>query len=565
MNWDSIRYIFQIPLSWYQKIHKRVFNAYGTNFLTVREGYYGGTEVGIDSDGFAAEVNRAVDLSGYVKSVDGQTPDENGNVELSGVVKTIDGEEPDENGNIELSDYYVTLDTDQTITGEKTFSQTINLSSYGALESDADYVRLAYGSTNGITIAGENNDRQQLLDDEPARLYSTGADNQIATRGYCRLNFARASELSGYVRSVNNTLPDENGNVSVDIPDVPENIVTSVNGQTGNVNLGNIVNSVNNIAPVNGNVTLDTVDMDDVEDYVGEQLTNYVQQTDLTDYVQQNELTNYALTSDLADYALTSDLADYALTSDLTDYVQTVDNIFPTNGNIDFNLDGNKWMKTDSNGHIATTNETPISLSAGNTGYLYANNGSLEFKQDEYVTLSTEQTITATKTFNNCNVVAANGGRVMVQETNNTGSGTSIGHGTIVLNGANGATFIDFSTGTTANDAFIMKGTTGLAIQDPTGVDLNAPANKATLTNHPTDTTTTSKAIATVGYCQEKFLAAPPTGYTPTTSNITVVTGVSWNGTQIVATRTQLRFYKGVFVGTTNQTNETINTVAYTP
>lgn len=80
MNWDSIKYIFQIPLSWYEKIHKRVFNAYGTNFLTVREGYYGGTEIAVDSDGFTAEVNRVIDLSGYVKSVDGQEPDSNGAV-----------------------------------------------------------------------------------------------------------------------------------------------------------------------------------------------------------------------------------------------------------------------------------------------------------------------------------------------------------------------------------------------------------------------------------------------------------------------------------------------------
>jgi len=205
--------------------------------------------------------------------------------------------------------------------------------------------------------------------------------------------------------------------------------------------------------------------------------------------------------------------------------VTEVDGILPLNGAIDFNLDANKWMKTDSNGHIAITNETPISLSASNTGYLYANNGSLEFKQDEFVTLSTEQTITATKTFNNCNVKATNGGRVMVQDATSTGSGTSIGHGTIVLNGGNGTTFIDFYTGTTANDAFIMKGSTGLAIKDPTSVELNAPANKAVLAAHPTDTTSSSKAIATVGYVQSQL-----SGYT-TSTPIKMVTNVTWNGT----------------------------------
>jgi len=102
MDFGAIRYIFQIPLNWYRKIHDMVFHAYGTNFLTVREGYYGGMEIGVDSDGFAAEVRRAVDLSGYVQTIDGEGPDISGNVDLSGT--------------------YVTLETAQTIDGEKTFS-----------------------------------------------------------------------------------------------------------------------------------------------------------------------------------------------------------------------------------------------------------------------------------------------------------------------------------------------------------------------------------------------------------------------------------------------------------
>jgi len=48
MDWEKIQYIFQIPISWYKKIHDRVFNAYGTNFIKVKEGYYGGMEIGLD-------------------------------------------------------------------------------------------------------------------------------------------------------------------------------------------------------------------------------------------------------------------------------------------------------------------------------------------------------------------------------------------------------------------------------------------------------------------------------------------------------------------------------------
>ena len=309
MDWDDIKYIFQIPISWYRKIHNMVFHAYGTNFLTVREGYYGGLEVGVDSDGFAEEVKRAVDLSGYVKSVDDQKPDlsgnvdlsgyvktideqepdEDGNIDLSGYVKTIDGEEPDLSGNIDLSDYYVTLDTDQTITGEKTFENVVNVSN-GTAANDAsiqvdnsgklkieqgtetivetpkvtianstntghididssvpslglyghpnglggnidfhtegstvDYTSRIIDSANqfafltfdrpiflysyyqntsnatGIMIDSANGNYRQLLTNEPARLYSTGENNQIATRGYCRLNFSQTSHTHGNI------------------------------------------------------------------------------------------------------------------------------------------------------------------------------------------------------------------------------------------------------------------------------------------------------------------------------------------------------------------------------
>ena len=109
INWDSIRYIFQLPLKWYKDINDRVFNSYGTNFVVVKEGYYGGTEIGIDSDAFAQDVNAAVDLSGYVKTVNSTSPDENGNVELSGFVETVNGMSPDANGNVELSGFVETV------------------------------------------------------------------------------------------------------------------------------------------------------------------------------------------------------------------------------------------------------------------------------------------------------------------------------------------------------------------------------------------------------------------------------------------------------------------------
>lgn len=55
-----------------------------------------------------------------------------------------------------------------------------------------------------------------------------------------------------------------------------------------------------------------------------------------------------------------------------------------------------------------------------------------------------------------------------------------------------------------------------------------------------------------------------PSNKTGKTTNITLVTGVTWNGTQLVVARTQLNFTNGVLTGTTSQSNTTIATVAYT-
>ena len=554
MNWDNIKYIFQIPLEWYKAISNKVFKAYGTNFIVVKDGDDGAMQIDVDEDTFAQAVNQYA--SGTVKSVNNEFPDANGNVELTDIVKTINDIAPDEDGNVDLDDYYVTLSTDQTITGEKTFSQPINIPSDGLLSAGSSNLRLTYGN-NGITLLGTNN---QLLDNEPARLYSQGADNQIATRGYCRLNFARISTLSDYVKTVNNIAPDENGNISIEIPTVPGNIVNTVNGQTGDVVLGDIVNSVNNIAPVNGNVTLDLIDMQDVEDYVNGQLTDYVQQGDLTGYVQQSELTNYVTQNDITSFVTDAEMENY-VDLQLLDYVKTVDGVSPVNGNVSFGLGASKWMKTDASGHIATTNETPIFLSAGDTGYLYANNGSLQFKSDEYVTLSTQQDISGKKRFTQNDVTIVDNSLLVIDSQ--TSNGTSVAKNGVTINSS--TPFIDFSTpGTAANDTFIaMTAASGyrLGVQSPHGIDLDAPVNQAKLAIQPTDTTASSLAIATCGYVQSQ-LSGYSTGSTP----LAIVTDVTWNGTTLQKKTRNFTIKNGLITQVGNETTTTIDTpVAYTP
>lgn len=70
-----------------------------------------------------------------------------------------------------------------------TFDRPIFLYSYYQNTSNA----------TGIMIASANGNYQQLLTNEPPRLYSTGENNQIASRGYCRTNFARATHTHGNI------------------------------------------------------------------------------------------------------------------------------------------------------------------------------------------------------------------------------------------------------------------------------------------------------------------------------------------------------------------------------
>ena len=51
------------------------------------------------------------------------------------------------------------------------------------------------------------------------------------------------------------------------------------------------------------------------------------------------------------------------------DVVSTVDGHSPDeNGAVSFGLAASKWVKTDSSGHLATTNDTPVTLPSGTTG-----------------------------------------------------------------------------------------------------------------------------------------------------------------------------------------------------
>ena len=53
INWDNIKYLFQLPLEWFKSIHNKVFKAYGTNFIVVRDGDNGAMKIDIDENTFS--------------------------------------------------------------------------------------------------------------------------------------------------------------------------------------------------------------------------------------------------------------------------------------------------------------------------------------------------------------------------------------------------------------------------------------------------------------------------------------------------------------------------------
>ena len=63
INWDSINYFFQIPRDWFRYIHRKIHNAYGTLFIRVVDGEYGGMKIDIERRSFAL-ANKTGGMSG---------------------------------------------------------------------------------------------------------------------------------------------------------------------------------------------------------------------------------------------------------------------------------------------------------------------------------------------------------------------------------------------------------------------------------------------------------------------------------------------------------------------
>lgn len=537
MNWDTVRYIFQIPIKWYRTIEDKIFKAYGSDFIVVRDtGDTGGMHIDVDEDVFASMVSRIA--GGGIKTVDyipstpdgniplsairtinGEGPDISGelSLDLSGIVHTVDWVSPDEDGNISLSAVRTINGVPPDEYGDISIALSGTVTSVNGIEPDlqgnVELTDVVY-SVNGRTPDEYGNVYLNLssvvktVDHIQPDEHGNIPLNAIQSINGKQVSYQTGYNLTGVVMTINGAPPDISGNF--ELSDAI-NYVKTVNNEepdlAGNVDVGT-VKSVNNIQPdANGNVELEISgdyvthnELDEIlEDYsTTEEITQQLESYATTDTVNEAIDTVNEAIEDLA-IEITDELIDYVQYSDLSAYVKSVDGKYPDeNGDVDFNLSGDCWVMTDAAGHLTTTNIKPLSASANKTGYVYLNNGVQQFKDEAYVDVSSDQSnIGGNKIWTGQHNWSADSGR----------TGTSIDGYQLIINGA--TPYINLGIpGTAIADAFItLAGTSHeLVVMSPLGVQLRAPANKAILEKQPTDTATSSLAIATCGYVQTQAL-----------------------------------------------------------
>lgn len=141
----------------------------------------------------------SINASSYTGTAAAATQDSEGNVitdtyakktDVSGMVKSVNNTKPDSNGNVTIAvsgGSNVTVDTTLSATSTNAIA---NKTVYAALNNKLDKTGTAYEATKAT---------------------QDGYGNVIAT------TYARKVDLYGYVKTVNNTAPDDNGNVTITV------------------------------------------------------------------------------------------------------------------------------------------------------------------------------------------------------------------------------------------------------------------------------------------------------------------------------------------------------------
>ena len=228
---------------------------------------------------------------------------------------------------------------------------------------------------SGILLTSDNSVYKHLLENEPARTYSAGEDNQIASRGYCRLNFSRSNHTHGNISNdgkITNAgtgttadyyvAADGNGNLfRRNKSDLAPDLSGYVTSSALNAALADYatVSTVSNLADVVDDINEAYQDASDVQTAINTALEDYVSSSDL-----QTELADYVTSTDLQ-----TELADYVTDADLEGYAKSVDGHTPdATGAVSFGLTANKFVKTDASGHLSTTNDNVVTIASNLTG-----------------------------------------------------------------------------------------------------------------------------------------------------------------------------------------------------
>lgn len=478
INWNAIKYIFQIPKEWYSYIHRKIHNAYGTLFIRVMDGEYGGMKIDIDPTLFKEAVEDVAGLNEYVKSVNNVTPDENGNVSL-------------DDSYLEPSDITtpgIVVGTDYV--GEQTVCSPKHKHNIKDVEG-------AIKTVNG---------------NGPDETGNVVVEARIKTVNNIQPDETGNVNLGQLVKTVNSHEPDENGNIQFDVVEK----VDGVSPIEGNVPLGAIRSINNTIRPVNGNVNLDGVYAPIQHEHPHTQISDW-------DDATKNFL-------DSLDITTPGILVG-------TDY-------------------------DDPDHPVCSPNHKHNSKDIVNDD------------QTGFVTIDTQQEISGLKLFTSTLNVGNNGGPAGVT------SGVQLYPTGVIMARGEDSGIVFFSPNSVVNEGqlgyhsssntmqFFSRSSSfliGNSAENDNILQLVASPNKAQLANSPsTDGSAPDLAIATVGWVKEKAITVPD-GKELKTYYATIVSDVTWNGTQIIVNKRTLEFTNGVLTAVKNASPNKIDTVAYSP
>lgn len=320
------------------------------------------------------------ELNSCVKSVNNVTPDENGNVNISvsgggtGGNITIDSAlsststNPVQNKVIkDALDDKATLNKNNTFLKENWFEKGVGLFVY----RDSDSAIKWYQSTANPPIAFID---ATNYTGTAARATQDGAGNVITD------TYAKKTDVSGMVKSVNNIKPDSNGNVTITVsggsnvtvdttlsatstnPIANKTVYSALGGKlgktetayaatkatqdgAGNVIATTYIKTVNNVKPdSNGNVNISggTGGNITVDSVLSPTSTNAIQNK-----VVQQEFTSVRAAIPTKVSQLTNDSGYLTQHQSLNGYVKTVNNTAPdSNGNVTIALSGGGGVST---------------------------------------------------------------------------------------------------------------------------------------------------------------------------------------------------------------------------